>query len=196
MLIVNIVYANSVFFELKNDEKVIGSFTCTLDALKEEHLHYTSKLELRGTYMFLKYHYIYKEDAFFDKKGLLRFKVEEFDDGKQKMVSAKREGNWLVFSNGKTVDLREIDITPFDVSDIYVKTDKTIHTLKTFDSLSGDLLTHTYKTISAKKDNNQTLYIIEKEDNVTNDKEIIVIDKNGKIIKMKNELFEAIRVLR
>jgi hypothetical protein len=141
--------------------------------------------------MFIKYQYEYKESVLFDKDGLVEFVVEEFDDGDYKKMSAKKEGEKIIFSNGKEIEFSQIDTTPFEIGIVPDENStKTEFSLKSFDALSGDFMSVNCQVLESKKVDNKMQYKIKKRNSIDNKIEILTITKEGKLLDVKGEDFQ------
>lgn len=191
ILLTNIIFAKTISYDISADKKKIGTFTVKIEKLKNKHHRYNSHLKFSTTYMFIKYQYEYKENVLFDKDGLVEFVVEEFDDGDYKKMSAKKEGEKIVFSNGKEIEFSQIDTTPFEIGIVPDENStKTKFSLKSFDALSGDLMSVNCQVLESKKVDNQMQYKIKKRNSIDNKVEILTITKEGKLLDVKGEDFQ------
>ena len=194
MFFVSIAFAKSSIYDLKSDGKQLGTLTVKTENLENSRYKYTKHLKLSSTYMFFNDTYVYRENALFDKDGLVEFTVEEIEDGKQKMMSGKRVGDELVFGNGKRIKLSQIDITPFeiDASSIEDYSDIKKFTLKTFDGLTGDLLDEFYQVLDSQKINGQICHILQKRNSINDEVETLTLTKSGELLEVVGEEFKMI----
>ena len=192
MVLVNIAFSKSIIYDLKADGKQIGTLSVKTENLENKRYNYRSDLKFSGTYMFFKYTYAYRENAFFDKNGLEKYTVEEFSDDNQQMMSGKRVGSELVFGNGKRIKLSQIDVTPFDInlSSKYDDSNIKNFTLKTFDGLTGELVDEFYQVSESQKVNGQACYVLEKRNSKNDEVEKLTITKGGELIGVVGEEFK------
>ena len=175
--------------EGKSNGKQIGTLSVKTKTLANKQREYKTHLKIAVDSLLFTYQYEYREHALFDKKGLLRFKVEEIEDGEKKSMRAKREGNKLLFTNGKEILLTQIDVTPFDIDEPsqYDNMDIKEFTLKSFDALTGEVFTEMYKVLQS-----DTQYRLEKRTSRQNEVEFMTISKEGKLLRVECVDFEII----
>lgn len=186
------ILANSEYrfnYELIIDNKKAGNleFVCIKD--KSNIYKYITKLNMKYKYIFMDYEYKYKQEAYVKNGVLLSIVVYEKDDDKVKKVKAKRDGDFLIYTNGKKIDMTQIDYLPFDYkSKSYENkiTDKNF-TLKTFDPLSGE--TYMEKNHISEDSNSDLIKI--KTIGYKNNSEEKILLKDGTLINLKNKFFEA-----
>ena len=123
------------------------------------------------------------------KEGkILSLEIYEDDDGKVSQTKAKRDKSYLIYEDGKSVDLDEIDYLPFDIRakglSKYLN-DKTFK-LITFDPQSAQKVFEQY-TLS---DKNNKVFSYEV---LTNDElEIKTFNEENILIYAKNKWFETV----
>jgi len=186
------ILANSEYkfnYELIIDNKKAGNleFICIKD--KNNIYKYITKLNMKYKYMFMDYEYKYKQEAYVKNGALQSLVVYEKDDNEVKKVKAKRDGDFLVYTNGIKIDMTKIDYLPFDYkSKSYEnKINDKNFTLRTFDPLSGE--TYMEKNHILDDSNNDLIKI--KTIGYKNNSEEKTILKDGTLINLKNEFFEA-----
>lgn len=194
ILVVNIAFSKSIMYDLKADGKNIGTLSVKTEKIGNKGYTYKTYLRFSRTYIFTDYTYEYRENAFFDKDGLVNFTVEEKIDGEHKKMSAKREGTVLVFANGKKIKLSQLDVTPFDIDETSKYDDQNIKkfTLKSFDGLTAELVDEIYKVLGSEKVDGRVFQILEKRNSINNEVETLTITASGKLLKVKTEDFEMI----
>ena len=188
-LLINLAFASTSIYNIKSDEKEIGTLSVQTKTLANNQRKYKTHLKIDVDAFIFSYHLEYKENALFDEKGLLSFKVEESEDGKKRSMSAKRENNKLLFANGKEILLTQIDTTPFDMEEIfpYIHNEDKAFTLKSFDALTGELLDNSYKILESTQH-----YRVEKQNSKDNEIEFMTLSKAGKLLKVEGSDFEMI----
>lgn len=189
LLLTNLIFATTEIYDIKSDGKQIGTLSVKTKTLVNNQREYKTHLKNSVDSFLFTYHYEYREYALFDKEGLLSFKVEELDDGTEKIMSAKREGNKLLFANGKEILLSEIDITPFDMDEPskYNNSDIKEFTLKSFDGLTGEVVTEMYKVLQSSKH-----HLLEKRNSLNDEIEVLSISKEGQLLRLEGVDFEMI----
>jgi len=194
LLLSSLVFSTTEIYDLKSDGKQIGALSVKTKTLSNKQREYKTHLKIAVDSFLVTYQYEYREDAIFDKKGLLRFKVEEIEDGEKKSMRAKREDNKLLFTNGKEILLTQIDVTPFDMNDEtrYYKSDVKKFTLKSFDGLTGKLIEEMYEEVESEKIDAQIYKVIEKRTSLNNEVEKFYISEDGELRKIVGEDYEMI----
>ena len=194
LLLSSLAFATTEIYDLKYDGKQIGALSVKTKILANKQREYRTHLKIAVDSLLVTYQYEYREDAIFDKKGLLPFKVEEIEDGKKKSMRAKREDNKLLFTNGKEIFFTQIDVTPFDMNDEtrYYKSDIKKFTLKSFDGLTGKLIEEMYEEVESEKIDAQIYKVIEKRTSLNNKIEKFYISEDGALRKVVGEDYEMI----
>ena len=189
LLLANLAFASTEIYDIKSDDKQIGTLSVKTKTLANEQREYKTHLKISIDSFLFTYKYEYRENALFDTKGLLSFHVKELDDGIEKIMSAKREGSKLLFANGEEILLREIDITPFDMDEPskYDNSDIKEFNLKSFDGLTGEVVTEMYKVLQSS-----THHLLEKRNSFNDEVEVISISKEGKLLKVESSDYEMV----
>jgi len=187
LLLTNLAFSSTSIYDIKSDGEEIGTLSVKTKTLSNNQRVYKTHLKIDIDTFIFSYHLEYKENALFDNKGLLRFKVEEFEDGQKKRMSAKRKNGRLIFKNGKKILLSKIGITPFDMDETspYANIDSKSFTLKSFDALTGELFDNSYKVFESHKQ-----LRLEKRNSRDDEVEVMTISKEGKLLSIKGVDFE------
>lgn len=182
--------ANSEYnlkYKLVNGDDEIGTMESICQKNRLGRYRYLTRLEMRFSYMFMSYKYYYVEEFFVKNNKVILAYIYENDDGNIKNIEPKIERNFLVYDNGNKVDLDNIDYLPFNIKqniyEQYIQNRKL--KLITFDPINGKLIYEKYNLI--KENTNSFSFSIQSN----TDTQIRTYDKNGILIYMKNELFEA-----
>lgn len=177
----------SLKFNLFDENEKIGTLKANAIKDKDDIYIYTSNLKLKFEYMFMEYLYDYNETVILKNGKLQSLQIHEKEDDKSKSVKAIRQGNLLVYENGTKVDLRIINLMPYNLQAKVYKdsVNKKFFETISFDTLTGEILRET-NSIQPYKE----YYKITTKDS-KNVEDIKIINKNGLIIYMLNDLFEA-----
>ena len=193
LILINLAFASTSIYDIKSEGEQIGTLSVQTKTLANNQKEYKTHLKISIDSFLFSYHYVYKENALFDAEGLLRFKVEESDDGEKKSMSAKREGGKLLFSNGKEILLTHIDVTPFDMDDnANYKNNIKKFTLKSFDGLTGDLVDEMYVEEENLKMEGQIYKVFEKKNSFNDEVEKLYISEDGELKKVVGNDFEML----
>jgi len=190
MLICTPLFANAEYnlnYKLISDTQKIG--TMKVVCVNTQNIYtYTTSVNIKFKYLFSSHTYSYKEIAKVKEGKILSLEIFEDDDGKVSHTKAKRDKSYLIYEDGKSVDLREIDYLPFDIRakglSKYLN-DKTFK-LITFDPQSAQKVFEKY-TLS---DNSNNFFSYEV---LTNDElEMKTFNQDNILIHAKNKWFETV----
>lgn len=186
------LFANSQYnfkYDLISNNKKIGTLESNCIKNKNNIYKYTTKLNMKYQFVFMNYEYKYVEEAYIKDGKLQSLIVYEKDDDTIKNIKAKRDGDFLVYTNGIKVDMRKIDYLPFDYKSKSYENKVTSKnfTLTTFDPLTGNI--YLEKNFILDSSNSDLIKI--KTIGYNNSVEERTILKDGTLINFKNEFFEA-----
>lgn len=164
---------------LKSDNEKIGTMQTTCMKDKKNRYKYLTNIDIKFSFMFIEYIYIYKEKSIVQDGEIISITIFENDDEKIK--------NIFLWNDDLEINFIKLDYLPFEMKpDIYKKYFHTKKfTLNTFEQLSRETVEEDYTLIEKNKDS-FTFEVSNKKD-----KEIRKYDKNYTLIYIKNELFEA-----
>jgi len=174
-------------YKLISDSKTIG--TMKVVCVNNQNIFtYTTYVNIKFKYLFTSHTYTYKETARVKGEKILSLDIYENDDGKVLKTKAKIDKNHLLYEDGKSVDLSEIDYLPFDIRAVglskYPK-DKYFK-LITFDPLSTEKVFEKY-TFSKKNNENSSYEVLSNEE-----LEIKTFNQKDILIYAKNKWFETV----
>jgi len=184
------LFANTEYnlnYKLVSDTQNIGrmNVVCT----NNQNIYtYTSSVNIKFKYLFSSHTYTYKEIAKVKEGKILSLEIYEDDDGKVSQTKATRDKSHLIYEDGKSVDLGEIDYLPFDIRakglTKYLQ-DKNFK-LITFDPQSAQKVFEKY-TLSNKTNQSFSYEVL------TNDElEIKTFNQDNILIYAKNKWFETV----
>jgi len=174
-------------YKLVSDGEKIG--TMKVIGINNQNIHtYTTHVNMKFKYLFTSYTYIYKEIAKLKDGKILSLDIYEDDDGKILETKASRKKNQLLYENGKSVNLDEVDYLPFDIR--AVKLNKPLED-KNFKLITFDPQT-THKVFEQYTLSKKTSESVSYEVLVNDEVETQTFNQKNILTYAKNKFFETI----
>lgn len=185
---VTTLLAQTLHYELHSDGDKIGTMTVSSDGTS----YYQTTLAFCIQAYFTQYCYSYDEQFQFNNESISLLNITEIDNGEQTVITAREKGIFLVYDNNMQINMSKITTFPFDINLTDIK-QKPI-SITTFEPGLGIIVNETYSYIKDVICKNNICHEIKKESDLNSDIEILIINDQGTIIKITNELFQAILV--